>query len=84
MSLSAWNQATLPLRWGGIGVRSAHRLAPSAFLASAVGATELLSQILPVRIMSAPDPAIELATQFWINMGGIVVPSGTERKVQRS
>ena len=38
MSIAAWDQATLPLRWGGIGVRSAYRLAPSAFLASAAGA----------------------------------------------
>ncbi len=37
LSTAAWDQASLPLRWGGIGVRSALRLAPSAFLASAAG-----------------------------------------------
>ena len=39
LSTSAWAQACLPPRWGGIGVRSAHQLAPSAFLASAAGVT---------------------------------------------
>ena len=34
---SAWSQATLPVCFDGTGVRRASQLAPSAFLASAVG-----------------------------------------------
>ena len=83
LSNPAWNQATLPLRWGGIGVRSAHRLAPSAFLASAAGATALLSQILLNRIMSIPDPAVDQATMTWMSLGGTVFPNGAEANVQR-
>ena len=38
----AWTQATLPVKMGGLGVRSAVQLAPSAFLASAVAASDLV------------------------------------------
>jgi hypothetical protein len=41
LNTAAWYQASLPLRWGGIGIQSAHRLAPSVFMASAAGATLL-------------------------------------------
>src|SRR5260221_5773960 len=41
MTESRWDQASLPVRWGGIGIRGAALLAPSAFLASAAGASEL-------------------------------------------
>ena len=34
---SNWAQASIPVRFGGIGMRSTVRLAPSAFLASAAG-----------------------------------------------
>ena len=79
----AWNQASLPVRWGGIGVRSAHRLAPSAFLASAAGAAELLSHILSSWVLAAQDPAVEEAKVMWENMGGIQEPVGAQCTVQR-
>ena len=41
---SAWSQATLPVCFGGIGVRRASQLAPSAFLASAAGSYDLPHQ----------------------------------------
>lgn len=84
LSQSAWHQSTLPLRLGGIGVHSAYRLAPSAFLASAAGATVLLSQILPPNILAIPDVAVGAAMEMWRSLGGTVMPSGTETKVQRS
>ena len=43
-----WLQATLPVRDGGLGVRSCIQLAPSAFLASATGCLELTLAILPL------------------------------------
>ena len=43
----SWAQASLPVRWGGIGVRKASVLAPSAFLASAHAATPLAAVLLP-------------------------------------
>ena len=43
----AWLQASLPVCAGGIGIRSAAQLAPSAYLASAAGCADLVHQILP-------------------------------------
>ena len=83
MTDTAWNQASLPVRWGGIGVRSAHRLAPSAFLASAAGAAELLSHILPSWVLAAHDPAVEEAKMMWESMGGLQEPVGEQSTVQR-
>jgi hypothetical protein len=83
LSSSAWNQATLPLRWGGIGVRSAHRLAPSAFLASAAGATDLLSLLLPSRVLISDDAAVNQSMELWKEMSGVVPPTGTDINLQR-
>ena len=42
-SSSAWSQATLPVKLGGLGVCSAVEVAPSAFLASALSSSELVN-----------------------------------------
>lgn len=42
----AWLQATLPVHAGGLGIRSVVHLAPSAFLASTDGASDLVHQLL--------------------------------------
>lgn len=44
---SVWIQASLPVGMGGIDLRRAAELAPSAFLASAAGSSSLIIQILP-------------------------------------
>ena len=41
-----WLQASLPISWGGLGIRSVSLLAPSAHLASAAGTSDLQSRIL--------------------------------------
>jgi hypothetical protein len=41
-----WLQASLPVSKGGLGIRLASQLAPSAFLASAVGTRRLQDDIL--------------------------------------
>ena len=43
---------------GGLGVRSAVLLAPSAYLASAASTTELASSLLPVRLRDTVDSGI--------------------------
>ena len=62
---SVWAQASLPVRAGGLGVRRASQLAPSAFLASAAGCSELVDQILPSHLQGTPDPALGLALSSW-------------------
>ena len=42
-----WMQASLPVKDGGLGIRSVHQVASSAFLASVHGATSLISVIFP-------------------------------------
>ena len=44
---SEWFQAILPVAMGGLGIRRAVQLAPSAFLASAAGCSDLIHQLLP-------------------------------------
>ena len=60
-----WKQATLPVRTGGLGVRRAFELAPSAYLASAAGCSELISQILPPHMVHIPYPSIPAALALW-------------------
>ena len=54
----AWSQATLPVKQGGLGIRSAVDIAPSAFLASSHASSELVSAILPSHLNSLPLPFI--------------------------
>ena len=43
-----WMQASLPVSSGGLGIRSAYHLAPSAFLVSVSGSQRLSQAILPL------------------------------------
>ena len=61
----AWAQASLPVGAGGLGIRSAVQLAPSAFLASAAGSSDLIHQILPPQMRSLPYPAVSDALDSW-------------------
>jgi len=61
-----WSQASLPVRWGGLGVRGVVLLAPSAYLASAASTTELTSALLPARLRKVEDSGIVAAMSAWI------------------
>ena len=65
LSDSAWTQASLPVRVGGLGVCSTTQLAPSAYLASAAGCAQLVQQILPQRLLNSPFPAATEALVVW-------------------
>ena len=43
----AWNQATIPVAKGGLGIRNVVALAPSAYLASAAAIQVLQTRLLP-------------------------------------
>jgi len=47
LSDMAWGQASLPVQWGGLGVRSLSSLAVSAYLASTVASAGLVGAQLP-------------------------------------
>ena len=61
----AWMQATLPVRFGGLGVSRAVQLAPSAYLSSSAATADLVSAILPTTQQSIPVPSIDAALQRW-------------------
>ena len=60
-------QSSLPVSHGGLGVRSAVQLAPSAFLASAAGCTSLTRRILPLHLHDLPRPEVGLAFNQWFS-----------------
>ena len=61
----AWLQATLPVGSGGLGIRSACHLAPSAFLASADGASSLMLELLPADLSTVPYTERISALSAW-------------------
>ena len=58
-SNNAWLQASLPVRVGGIGVRQATQLVPSAYLDSATGCLDQIRQILPPHFQGHSDPYVD-------------------------
>ena len=58
-------QASLPICAGGLGVRRAAQLAPSAYLASAAGCFSLVHQIIPCSSPVHHDPNTEAAIAHW-------------------
>ena len=52
---SFWLQATLPANLRGLGIQSTVNLAPSVFLASAVGSRWPVYKILPLWFQATPD-----------------------------
>lgn len=83
MDDNQWIQASLPVKSGGLGIRRAHQIAPSAYLASASGANSLVSSILPFRLHGFTDPHIDQALDAWKMLGGSVPPSGESSSSQR-
>jgi hypothetical protein len=84
MSDDQWSQASLPVRDGGLGIRSAVMLAPSAFLASAAGTTDLQDRILPSFITIIPDSSVQVSLSAWQTVSQSTAPIGTAAHVQRN
>jgi len=80
----AWTQASLPVRWGDVGVRDICSLAPSAFLSSLTSTSNLVKPLLPASLSTKPDPLLELALTEWASLGGISQPTGAEAAGQRA
>ena len=64
-SESAWLQASLPVKAGGIGIRRATQLASSAFLASAAGCWSIICQILNLPFIECADACTKAALVVW-------------------
>ena len=62
---STWMQSTLPVRHGGLGIRSAVQLAPSAFLASAAASSGLAHLIMPANMQPPQLSYVDEALVAW-------------------
>ena len=60
-----WLQATLPVRSGGLGLRRASHLAPTAFMGSADGAHSLMLDLLPFHLSATSYEERKLALSTW-------------------
>jgi len=72
---SQWNQATLPVSTGGLGLGNIHELATPAYLASVHGFSALIRSILPARVESAAHPTIHAALALWTTRSDEAPPS---------
>ena len=73
---SAWIQATLPVKMGGLGVRGADDLAPLAFLASVHATSDLVEAILPVQLRHSYLPTLSDALNIWSAGRDLQPPTG--------
>jgi len=81
---SSWVQATLPVRWGGLAVRSAVDLGPSAYLASSCLVRNLVVSILGPPALKSFDNSFNLALQGLESQGCVSISSGSLRSLQRA
>ena len=72
---NSWIQASLPIRDGGLGIRSVGLLAPSAFLASAASTRGLQNLILSSSTLPE-DPNVDGALAVWKSGHNTAPPSG--------
>ena len=78
-----WRQASLPVRWGGLGVRSSVMLAPSAYLASAASTANLVTKLLPASMQNIPNRFIPAALAVWRTVTASTVPTPDESSSSR-
>jgi hypothetical protein len=60
------SDAMLPVRWGGLGIRSVVSLAPSIYMASAASTAELMLSLLPTRLRDVVDSGVATAMSAWL------------------
>jgi len=78
------SQASLPVRWGGVGVRSVADLAPSAYLASFYLVRPIVTSILQPIALASFDTSLSTALAHWSSKCGLPPPSESLRSIQRA
>jgi len=79
-----WTQASLPVGDGGLGIRSAQMLAPSAFLASAASTLNLQQSILPDNTGTLSVKSIESTEFIWTNLSNSSTPTVELHNIQKA
>ena len=78
-----WIQASLSVWNGGLGIRSAQMLAPSAFLISAASTRELQESILSHNIRLLEDKSVTENETRWLAMSQAPKPVAELHHIQR-
>ena len=60
----AWTQVSFPVKFGGLGIRSAVQLSSLSFLASTISSDDLVSQILPPHLQSTSSHLAEAKSEW--------------------
>ena len=79
-----WIQASLPVRNGGLAIRSAQMLEPSAFLASAASTRELQESVLPHNIRLLEDKSVRENETRWLAMSEAPKPVAELHHIQKA
>ncbi|KAL7669073.1 hypothetical protein ACOME3_009742 [Neoechinorhynchus agilis] len=79
LSNTAWKQAMLPIRFSGLGIQSATKVAIAALLSSISTSSDLVLRIIPphTRFESHSPPELIEAHVQWKSVFGQVVPTET-------
>lgn len=80
----AWSQASLPVKDGGLGIRSAMVLAPSAYLSSTCSLWNSVLQILPSRLRAVDVPFRCEALSIWSSDHDMSPPIDSAADLQKS
>src|SRR6267154_1636826 len=80
----AYTQASLPVRWGGLGVRDVVSLAASSFASSSCATLALVQAILPPTLRAKASSLEASAVLAWRALAGPVEPpKGEDARKQR-
>jgi hypothetical protein len=80
---NAWLQASLPVKQGGLGTRSANQVAPSAYLAASHRSEHLVTSLLSTCKIPYHDSQRQAAQAAWTALGGVSTPVGEGAKSQK-
>jgi len=79
-----WLQASLSVGDGGLGIRSAEMLAPSAYLSSAASTFLLQQSILPDSIWMQGDQSVASTETLWTGLTNSPKPSQQTQHIQKA
>ena len=79
-----WFQASLPVGEGGLGIRIAQMVAPSAFLSSAASTSALQQSILPDSVSLLEDQSVTFTETRWSSLSGSTRPANEELYIHKA
>ena len=80
-----WEQAVLPTRYGGLGLRQLTDVALPSYVSSLYRCSQLISTLLPPPLTSAADRELGSATADWQTQAGdSCAPDGEKRQQQKA